>query len=241
MSKIFITGSSDGIGLETAKQLINLGHKVTLHARDEKKAKELESKLDTKTLIADLNSLEETKKLTQEINNLDRFDTIIHNAGVFHEDKKTIFRVNVLAPYILTALIKKPKQLIYIGSNMHPQGEFDLEKLSLEKELDYSSSKLLILMMSLAISRYWKDVCVNTIDPGWVKTKMANYNAPDSLEDGSATQVWLASNNNLDFSGKYFYHLKETIYSSKADDIKKQDKLINIYEELTGIKFPHKN
>ena len=61
MSKIFITGSSDGIGLETAKQLINLGHEVTLHARDKKKAKELKSKLDTKILIADLNSLEETR------------------------------------------------------------------------------------------------------------------------------------------------------------------------------------
>ncbi len=239
MSKIFITGSSDGIGLETAKQLINLGHEVTLHARDKKKAKELKSKLDTKILIADLNSLEETKKLAQEINNLDKFDTIIHNAGAFHEDKQTIFTVNVLAPYILTALINKPKQLIYIGSNMHPQGAFDIEKLAFEKEVDYSTSKLLILMMSLAISRYWKDVYVNTVDPGWVKTKMANYNAPDSLEDGSATQVWLASNDDLGFSGKYFYHLKETIYSSKADDIKKQDKLINIYEELTNIGFPH--
>jgi len=235
MSKIFITGSSDGIGLETAKKLINLGHEVVLHARDEKKAKKLKSKLDVKVLIGDLNNLDETKYLAQKVNKQGKFDTIIHNAGVFHEDKQTIFRVNVLAPYILTALIKKPKQLIYIGSNMHPQGEFDLEKLPIEKELDYSSSKLLILMMSLAISRYSKDVCVNTVDPGWVKTKMANYNAPDSLEDGSATQVWLASKEDLTLSGKYFYHLQETIYSSKADNIEQQDKLIDIYKELTNI------
>lgn len=239
MSKIFITGSSDGIGLEAAKQLINLGHEVVLHARDEKKAKELESKFNVKVLIGDLNNLEETKSLASKVNKQEIFDTIIHNAGVLHEDKKTIFRVNVLAPYILTTLIKKPKQLIYIGSNMHPQGSFDIEKLSTIKEVDYSSSKLLILMMSLAVARYWKDVCVNTVDPGWVKTKMANYNAPDSLEDGSATQVWLASNDDLGFSGKYFYHLQETIYSKKAVDIEIQDKLINIYEELTGIRFPH--
>lgn len=241
MSKIFITGSSDGIGLETAKELINLGHEVVLHARDKKKAKELESKFDVKVLIANLNNLEAIKSLVTEVNKQGRFDTIIHNAGVFHEDKHTIFTVNILAPYILTTLIKKPKQLIYIGSNMHPQGNFDLENLSKEKEVDYSTSKLLILMFGLTVARYWKDVCVNTVDPGWVKTKMANYNAPDSLEDGSATQVWLASKDDLGFSGKYFYHLKETNYSKKADDINTQDELIEIYEKITGINFPFNN
>ena len=238
MSKIFITGSSDGIGLEVAKKLINLGHEVILHARNEKKAKELKSKFNVKVLIADLNNLEETKNLATEVNKLGLFDTIIHNAGVLHENKDVIFRVNVLSAYILTALIKRPKQLIFIGSNMHPQGELNLDVLATKQEHDYSSSKLLILMMSLAIARYWTDVSSITVDPGWVKTKMANYNAPDSLEDGSATQVWLALNKDLKYSGKYFYHLKETIYSSKADDIEKQDRLINLYEDLTGIKFP---
>lgn len=239
MAKIFITGSSDGIGLETAKELINLGHEVILHARDTKKAKELESKFNTKVLIADLNSLDETKQLVKEINKLGRFDTIIHNAGVFHEDKATIFRVNVLSVYILTTLVKKPKQLIYVGSNMHPQGVVDLESLPIKQELDYSSSKLLVLMISLAVARYWNDVCSNTVDPGWVKTKMANYNAPDSLKEGSATQVWLASNENLKVSGKYFYHQEEANYLKKADDAEVQDKLINIYEKLTGIDFPY--
>lgn len=238
MSKIFITGSSDGIGLEAAKELINLGHEVVLHARDEKKAKMLESKFDVKVLIGDLNNLDETKYLAQEVNKQGKFDTIIHNAGVLHEDKKTIFRVNVLAPYILTTLINKPKQLIFIGSNMHPQGDFTFEDLLNKKEIDYSTSKLLILMLSLSLARYWNDVCSVTVDPGWVKTKMANYNAPDSLKDGSETQVWLANNEDLKQTGKYFYHLKETIYSSKADDIEKQNRLINIYEQLTGISFP---
>jgi len=241
MSKIFITGSSDGIGLEAAKKLINLGHEVVLHARDEKKAKMLKSKFDVKVLIGDLNNLDETKSLAQEVNEQETFDTIIHNAGVLHEDKKTIFRVNVLAPYILTTLINKPKQLIFIGSNMHPQGNFTFEDLLNKKEIDYSTSKLLILMLSLSLARHWSAVCSVTVDPGWVKTKMANYNAPDTLKDGSETQVWLALNKDLKQSGKYFYHLKETIYSSKADDSEKQNRLINIYEQLTGINFPYEN
>lgn len=239
MSKIFITGSSDGIGFEAAKELINLGHEVILHARDRKKAKVLEQRLKAKVLIADFNNNDEIKHLAEELNKLDRFDTIIHNAGVLNEDENSIFQVNVLAAYILTMLIKKPKQLIYIGSNMHSQGNFDLDILEKERKVDYSTSKLLILMMSLAIARHWQDIKVNCVDPGWVKTKMANYNAPDTLEEGSATQVWLASTSDLNYSGKYFYHLQETIYSTKAVDKKIQDKLINIYEKISGINFPY--
>jgi NAD(P)-dependent dehydrogenase (short-subunit alcohol dehydrogenase family) len=237
MSKIFITGSSDGIGLETARQLISLGHEVVFHAKDKQRAMQIKAyfKIDVNILIADLNNLDETKNLADELNLLGGFDTIIHNAGVLNEDKKAMFTVNVLAPFILTALITKPKQIIYIGSNMHPQGNIDLEKLKKEQAVDYSTSKLMILMLGLAASRVLKDTRFNIVDPGWVKTKMANYNAPDSLEDGSKTQVWLASNEELTFNGKYFYHLQETKYSSKADDINLQDNLIKFYEEISGV------
>ncbi|TLP39393.1 SDR family NAD(P)-dependent oxidoreductase [Arcobacter arenosus] len=237
MSKIFITGSSDGIGLETARQLVSLGHEVVFHAKDKQRAMQIKAyfKIDVKILIADLNNLDETKILADELNLLGGFDTIIHNAGVLNEDKKTIFKVNVLAPFVLTALISKPKQVLYIGSNMHPQGDIDLEMLKIDQAVDYSTSKLMILMLGLAASRVLKDTRFNIVDPGWVKTKMANYNAPDSLEDGSKTQVWLASNEELTFNGKYFYHLQETKYSSKADDINLQDNLIKFYEEISGV------
>lgn len=137
MSKIFITGSSDGIGLETAKQLISQGLEVVFHARDKQRAMQIKAyfKIDVKILIADLNNLDEIKSLAEEVNLLGKFDTIIHNAGILNEDKKAIFTVNVLAPFILTALITNPKQIIYIGSNMHPQGNIDLEKLKKSKQL----------------------------------------------------------------------------------------------------------
>lgn len=238
MLRVFITGSSDGIGLETAKILQEKGHEVILHARNKQRAKELQNKLikSSKILIADLTNFDEIKNLANEVNSLDKFDTIIHNAGVFLNSPSEIFKINVLAPYILTTLINKPKRLIYIGSNMHPQGKVDIDNLSLKSGVDYSTSKLQILMLSLSMARKYKDVYVNTVDPGWVKTKMANYNAPDSLLDGSETQVWLASEKNITYSGKYFYHLKETNYSSKANDINMQEQLLLRYEEITGIK-----
>lgn len=241
MSTIFITGSTDGLGLHSAKMLMDKGHEVIFHAKDIKRADELKQTIpDAKILVADLTDFEQVKALAKEVNALGELEAIIHNAGVFHSSSEEIFKVNVLAPYILTALINRPKKLIYIGSNMHPQGEFDIEELAVKQAVDYSTSKLMILMMSLAIARRFNDVYVNTVDPGWVKTKMANYSAPDSLEEGSATQVWLASED-VKLSGKYFYHLQETIYSSKANDIELQDELINLCEALTRVSFSHNN
>jgi NAD(P)-dependent dehydrogenase (short-subunit alcohol dehydrogenase family) len=240
MAKIFITGSSDGLGLFTAQKLVESGHEVILHARNNKRAEQTAAKFQKKMkiLTADLSDLEEVKNLAKKVNSLGNFDVIIHNAGVYNEEKEKIFKINNLAVYILTALINKPKRLIYIGSNMHPQGDTNIEKLSLEKGVDYSTSKLQILMLSLALARLCPKIYTNTVDPGWVKTKMANYNAPDSLEDGSQTQIWLASDDTLTFNGKYFYHLKESDYSSKAKDIEMQNKLLKIYEKITGIPLP---
>jgi short-subunit dehydrogenase len=237
VAKIFITGSSDGIGFEAARLLLEDGHEVVLHARNQKRAEELQTKLlnPCKVLIADLNNLDEVKSLAIDVNNIGKFDTIIHNAGVYQSSNQEIFKVNVLAPYILTALIELPKRVIYIGSNMHPQGVIDIENLSIENGVDYSTSKLMILMFSLALARKYKDVLISTVDPGWVKTKMANYNAPDSLLDGSQTQVWLASTGDVTYSGKYYYHLKESNYSLKADDIDMQEQLIKKYEQITDI------
>lgn len=239
MLKIFITGSSDGIGFLAAQMLLKEGHEVVFHARNEERARELREKVpqSSKIVIADLTSIEETKYLAKEINSLGPFDTIIHNAGVYQVSKEVIFKVNVLAPYILTALINKPKRLIYIGSNMHTSGKIDIQNLSLEKGVDYSTSKLQILMLSLAVAKKYKDIYVNTVNPGWVPTKMANYNAPESLEDGTQTQVWLASSPDAKISGKYFYHLKEIKYNTQADDPVLQHELIKRCEHLSGVPY----
>lgn len=238
MPKIFITGSSDGIGLEAAKMLQKKGYEIIFHARNKQRAIELEKELSisSKILIADLSNTDEIKRLAKEVNSLGKLDTIIHNAGVFSSSNQEIFQVNVLAPYILTSLINKPKKLIYIGSNMHPRGEINMESLSLGKGVDYSTSKLLILMFALYLDRILEDVSVYTVDPGWVKTKMANYNAPDSLKDGSETQVWLTESKEK-IEGKYFYHHKKIEYSKKADDIMIQKKLIDFYENITNLKI----
>jgi NAD(P)-dependent dehydrogenase (short-subunit alcohol dehydrogenase family) len=240
MAKIFITGSSDGLGFLAARMLMEQGHEVILHARNIERAKDLKNLLPevNTVLIADLSDMKATKQLAEEVNALGPFDTVIHNAGVYQADKSTIFSVNVLAPYILTAMINRPQRLIYIGSNMHMQGNLDMNSLSLNKGVNYSDSKLQVLMLALAVARRWPEVYVNTVDPGWVPTKMGGTGAPDDLEEGARTQVWLASSEDALFSGLYLFHMKKVPYASKADNENMQEQLIERCQEISGIMFP---
>lgn len=239
MAKVFITGSTDGLGFLAAKMLLEKGHEVVLHARNVKRAEELKQKLPSAqtVLIADLSDIEETKQLAKEVNALGKFDAIIHNAGVYQASKSLIFSVNVLAPYILTALIEKPKRLIYIGSNMHPQGVLDIENISVKSGVSYSTSKLFILMLAFALKRRWNDVYVNTVDPGWVPTKMGGSGASDDLIEGTKTQVWLASSKEATLSGHYFFHMQKSSHSPKADDENAQEKLLERCKEISGIEL----
>jgi len=243
MSRIFITGSADGLGLLSAKSLKDEGHEVVLHARNENRRMEtLENFPESQiVLTGDLSNLEETKRLADEVNALGQFDAIIHNAGVYQASGKLIFAVNTLAPYILTSLIHKPKRLIYLSSNMHLQGNLKLEHFGKESDkVSYSDSKLHVLMLAKAVARKWDNILSNAVDPGWVPTKMGGKGAPGDLEKGYQTQVWLAVGNEdkAKVSGRYFHHLKEDKYHPASDDGDLQEQLLAACEEITGIAFP---
>jgi NAD(P)-dependent dehydrogenase (short-subunit alcohol dehydrogenase family) len=243
MARIFITGSSDGLGQLAAKKLISEGHRVILHARNMERAKYAMERVPgaEKVLMADLSDRKETKELAAEVNSFGNFDVVIHNAGVYRVPNRLIFAVNSLAPYILTCLIQKPKRLIYLSSGMHLYGKSNLEFSMYESEgFGYSDSKLHDVLLSMAVSRKWPDVYANAVNPGWVPTKMGGPGAPDSLEMGFQTQVWLAVSNDNEarVSGRYFFHQKEKHYSAFADDVKVQEAFLSLCERITGIRFP---
>ena len=108
MAKIFITGSSDGLGLMEARLLVSQGHKVVLHGRNRDRAAEALSKVPgAMTAVAgDLAGIAETRSLADQVNELGPFDAVIHNAGVYGESYcaptvdglPQIFAVNSLAP-----------------------------------------------------------------------------------------------------------------------------------------------
>lgn len=239
MSKIFVTGSADGLGQLAAKMLIEEGHQVVLHARNARRAEDALRKVPgaKDVLVADLSDIEKTKKLAAESNTLGSFDAVIHNAGVFHTSSQEIFRVNTLAPYILTCLMCKPERLIYMSSQMHLRGNPDLDNFE-RGQASYSDSKLHDVILAKAVARKWPDVYSNAVDPGWVPTKMGGAGAPDDLRKGYETQVWLAAGEDANASGRYFFHRKESQYAREADHVGLQEKLIALCEKTTGVRFP---
>jgi NAD(P)-dependent dehydrogenase (short-subunit alcohol dehydrogenase family) len=243
MARIFITGSAAGLGQLSATALIEQGHKVVLHARDAERGDDAikkNPKAET-VLTGDLSNMEETKNLAHEANKLEAFDAVIHNAGVYRASAKDIFAVNTLAPYILTCLMQKPKRSIFLTSGMHLHGRSNLEHFKTDvSRITYSDSKLHVLLLCMAVARKWKDVYSNAVNPGWVPTKMGGRGAPDNLQKGYETQVWLAVSNDekAKVSGRYFFHQKEKDHNPEADDILLQERFLNLCKEITCISFP---
>jgi NAD(P)-dependent dehydrogenase (short-subunit alcohol dehydrogenase family) len=254
MARIFITGSADGLGQLTAKALINLGHQVVLHARNAERGKQaLENVPGAKdVLTADLSSIDEITALASKANTSGKFDAVIHNAGVYRlsgnsvnaQGLPTLFVVNSLAPYILTCLMQRPARLIYLSSGMHLQGNPSLDNLDFGTaarniHVTYSDTKLHDVILSMAVARKWPGVYANAVNPGWVPTKMGGAGAPDNLEKGFETQVWLAVSNNPDAktSGQYFHHKKQDHYLLAAKDTVVQEKFLALCGEISGTHF----
>lgn len=243
MARIFITGSADGLGQLAAKELIAQGHQVVLHARNEKRGRDALNKVPGAegVVTADLTDIDETKQLASKVNALGKFDAVIHNAGVYQTSAGEIFAVNTLAPYILTCLIDRPERLIYLSSGMHLNGSAKLESFTMDiNRITYSDSKLHVLMLCMAVARKWPEVFANTLDPGWVPTKMGGRGAPDDLQKGYETQVWLAVSDDAKakVSGRYFHHQEETRHNPEADDVDLQEKFLSLCGEITGVPFP---
>jgi len=243
MARIFITGSADGLGQLAAKALVNQGHQVVLHARNEQRGRAALDKVPgaESVVTADLGTIDETHALASKVNALGTFDAVVLNAGVYNAAAEDIFTVNTLAPYILTCLIQTPKRLIYLSSGMHLQGHAKLDKFETEiGSITYSDSKLHVLMLCIAVARKWPDVYANAVDPGWVPTKMGGQDATDDLQKGYETQVWLAVSNDekAKVSGRYFHHRKESHHNPEADDVLLQDRFLSLCKKITGIAFP---
>jgi NAD(P)-dependent dehydrogenase (short-subunit alcohol dehydrogenase family) len=243
MARIFITGSADGLGKLAARSLVEMGHKVVLHARDAARGQDAIKATPGAegVLTGDLANMEETARLADQANVLGTFDAVIHNAGVYRSAEKEIFNVNTLAPYILTCLIQKPRRLIYLTSGMHLGGHAKLDFFRSDiSSITYSDSKLHDMMLCRAVARRWPGVYANAVNPGWVPTKMGGRSAPDDLQKGYETQVWLAVSNDEEarVTGQYFYHQKARQCNPEAGDVMLQDRFLAVCAEITGISFP---
>ncbi len=104
--------------------------------------------------------------------------------------------------------------------------------------ISYSDSKFHDLLLAKAVARKWPDVYSNAVNPGWVPTKMGGRGAPDNLQQGYETQVWLAVGEDANKSGCYYFHKNESRYHTDADSAKLQDEFLERCKHITGIGFP---
>ncbi|QQC64553.1 SDR family NAD(P)-dependent oxidoreductase [Paraburkholderia ginsengisoli] len=256
MSRVFITGSADGLGQMAARLLVEAGHQVVLHARSAARADDAWRAVPQAqaALVGDLSSIAATRALAGQVNRLGRFDAVIHNAAVGYQEPRRIatvdglphvFAVNTLAPYVLTALIDKPQRLVYLSSGLHRSGDASLDDLAWERRpwqgtAAYSDSKLHDALLAFAMARRWPQVLSNALEPGWVATKMGGAGAPDDLQAAPKTQVWLAVSDEPEatVSGAYFYHMKPHDTLPAVRDVAVQEQLIQACEGFSGIRLP---
>jgi len=243
MARVFITGSTDGLGRAAAASLLETGHEVIVHARSSQRLSAVQHLLDrgAQCVVGDLAVLQEVREIADQVNGIGGIDAVIHNAGVLNG--AALLPVNVVAPYLLTALIPGPRRLIYLSSGMHRGGDTSLEGLDWAGRTttaSYSTTKLQVTALSAAVARLVPNVASNAVDPGWVPTRMGGRSAPDSLELGHRTQEWLVTSDDPSAlaSGGYWYHQRRQTPHPATQDPRFQDALLAQLAEHTGVTLP---
>ena len=239
MARIFITGSAGGLGRAAAETLLGDGHEVIVHARSAERLAAVSALIGqgASAVVGDLADLDETRAVADQVNRLGLVDAVIHNAGV--SSGPHILPVNIVAPYLLTALVHRPQRLVYLSSGMHYGGRADVAGLNLSARRgtgSYSDSKLFVTTLAVAVARVWPDVYSNAVDPGWVPTEMGGPGAPDDLRLGHLTQEWLATSDEPEArsSGGYWFHQRLRTPHPAVLDPQFQDDLLAALAHFTG-------
>lgn len=227
MKSILITGANRGIGLETARQLLNKGNHVIISGRDGKSLQEalsllMETGLRVEMVVMDVGNFESVKAAA--LNLADRhiqLDVMINNAGILlgedrslltHDDEilKTTININAYGPlrvvHAFLPLMKSPGRIVNLssegGSMSEPLGGWSPA---------YCVSKTMLnaLTRHLAYELKDKNITVNAVCPGWVRTTMGGKSAPKSVEEGAEGVVWVAMEAQQNMTGKFFKNKAE--------------------------------
>lgn len=241
MSRILITGSAEGLGRAAAETLQAAGHDVIVHARSRSRAAVLDplAERGAAVVIGDFAERDDVLRIAEELGD-EPLDAVIHNAGVW--SGRAVMPVNVIAPYLLTALLTRPRRLVYLSSGSHYSGSAAALKGTDWRGRtagSYSDSKLFVTALAAAMDRLRPGVVGNAVDPGWVPTRMGGPGAPDDLEQGHRTQEWLAVSDDAEAltTGGYWYHKARRDPHESVHDQDFQDRLIAALAAETGIRI----
>jgi len=265
---VLITGSTDGIGKQTALELAKFGARVFIHGRNEKRCQHTVSIFENQGVnaqieyfCADLSDFKQIRRMADDIRNkTDRLDILINNAGIFKKERnltadgiEMTFAVNHLAYFLLTGLLldllkdSTPARIVNVSSMAH-SSQIDFENLQGEKHYSgrqaYGLSKLSNILFTFSLAEKLKDsnVTVNCLHPGVISTKLLHAGfgfGGDSWEEGAKTSVYLASSDEAaGISGQYFNNCRMADPASIVYDKDVQNKLWEISEDLCGFVYP---
>lgn len=187
---LLITGSTDGIGLETAKMLVTQGHHVLLHGRNREKLARVENELSAlsgggqvESYVSDLSRMTDVEALAKAVAaRHESLDVLINNAGIFRTSESITpdgldvrFAVNTIAPYLLTKRllprIGTTGRVVNLSSAA--QSPVDVKALAGQVRLDddfkaYAQSKLALTMWSRAMALVCKadGPAIIAVNPG---------------------------------------------------------------------------
>ncbi len=258
---IFITGSTDGIGLETAKSLIADGHRVILHGRNrEKLATVVEGLLGTGEIeshVVDLSNLEDVAALANALLAKDeRLDVLINNAGILRTPNPMTsdgldirFVVNSIAPYLLTQkllpLLGRDGRVVNVSSAAQAPVEVEalLGEIQLADMPAYAQSKLAMIMwtVQMAAAQKGSQPMIVAVNPGsLLASKMVREGFGMQGKDiGIGVDILkraALSDEFAEASGRYFDNDAGRFSSPHADglDLQKSEKLVQIIESVMG-------
>lgn len=193
---VVITGATNGIGLESAKQMAAAGHRLVLLGRSPEKLERAAAEVaaagaaGVDTVVADFESLGSVRAAAHEIEGLcPRIDVLVNNAGganntrdLTGDGQEKTFQVNHLAGFLLTELLKErvvasaPARIVITASDAHYGGKLDFDDLGFADSYQimraYSRSKLANVLYTRSLAGELADagVTVNALHPGVVNT-----------------------------------------------------------------------
>ncbi|TDN45485.1 short-subunit dehydrogenase [Curtobacterium flaccumfaciens] len=238
MSRILVTGSTDGLGRATADALLHAGHDVVVHARTPDRARAVADLVERGAALSvvDLADRDAVVAAARELDAGAPIDAVVHNAGVL--SGRSVIPVNVVAPYLFTALLRTPTRHVYLSSGMHRGGRPQLDGVDWDggsATNTYSDSKLFVTALTLAVAERRPGVLSNAVDPGWVPTKMGGAGAPDDFALGHRTQQDLVTDPNATVTGGYWFRGAQQKPHPAARDRRFRDDLVDALQGATGI------
>lgn len=254
--RILVTGAADGLGLAAAQELIDDGHRVIAHAGNDARAATLRGLLPQaeRIVVADAASFAEVRAMADTLNAAGPLDAVMHNVGIGYREpvrRRTIdghahvVQINALTPYLLTALLMRPKRLVWLSSGLHRDGVASVDDIDWNSRpwngfQAYADSKLFDAVLSAAIARRWPGTVSNALEPGWVPTKMGGPAAPDDIDLAHVTQVWHAEGADpvTRGTGNYWFHQEPAPTHPAVYDPDFQDALLDECARLTGVALP---